>query len=59
MIQLTAPKGADGKVTGRVAIESVTRGHWARPSGAGRHQDRRTKRQRTRGASLRANLKGD
>jgi len=58
MIQLTQKKQESTTLEGRVDQNNVRRGHWTRPTGAGKHHDRRTKRLRTRGAALRASVEG-
>lgn len=56
MKTVTAPKTESNTLTIVVDPTKVSRGHFAHRSGAGKHQDKRTKRGRTRGAALRKAL---
>jgi hypothetical protein len=51
-----APKADNNTLTIVVDPTKVSRGHFAHRSGAGKHQDKRTKRGRTRGAAFRRAL---
>ena len=53
MKTLTPKKKDSNTVVVTVDPTKVSRGHWARPSGAGKHMDKRDKRARTRGAAFR------
>ena len=56
MFTTAAPKSKDNVINVTVDAVKVSRGHWTRPSGSGKHSDRRTKRSRTRGAAVRRAL---
>ena len=53
MKTLTPKKKDSNTVVVTVDPTKVSRGHWDRPSGAGKHADKRDKRARTRGAAFR------
>ena len=58
-MKMVTPKKADSNVVVVVVDPTkVARGHWVRPSGAGKHSDKRTKRLKTRGAAVRSAMKG-
>ena len=56
MKTLTPKKAVPNTITVTVDPTKVSRGHWVRPSGAGKHMDKRAKRYRTRDAAFRKAL---
>lgn len=54
----TAPKKFSSVVVVVVDQNKVARGHWVRPSGAGKHADKRSKRLKTRGAATSHSMSG-